>query len=474
MEQDTFVGRRLYLERLRAHLDAVVADGRGRMLAVRGRRQCGKSRLVSRFVAKAKLPAFYFTGSRQATVAADLQSFVADAAERSTLPGRDAFAGAVMPGWEAALRMVANALPKSGPAIVVIDELPWLLERDPGLEGTLQKLWDTVFQHLPVLLILVGSDLSMMEALQTHGRPLFGRPHEMVVEPFHVADVASMLGLDDPASAFDAWLVTGGYPRLLLEWRRSQSLGRFLDAQLRDENSDLMVIGARVLAAEFPFEVQARHVLSNLGSGERSFTALQSLAGIRAAALQRSLELLRTQKRLVEVDLPLSTRPSRESRYRVADPYLRFWLRFLEPSAADIARGRPDLARARFDRDWTTFRGRAIEPVVRTSVLRLCAGHREFADVGAVGGYWTRTNDVEVDLVGADRVGTARRVVFVGSIKWRERSPFARPDLDALLHNRARVPGGGAAKVVAVARAGATVRGLDASFSPEDLLVAWK
>ena len=104
----------------------------------------------------------------------------------------------------------------------------------------------------------------------------------------------------------------------------------------------------------------------------------------------------------------------------------------------------------------------------------LCAEHPDFAEVGAVGGWWNRTGDVEVDLVGADRGPVAKRVSFVGSIKWGERGAFGRPDLDELLHLRASVPGAEQAKVVAVSRAGVDVRGLDAVFTTKELLAAWR
>jgi uncharacterized protein len=42
----------------------------------------------------------------------------------------------------------------------------------------------------------------------------------------------------------------------------------------------------------------------------------------------------------------------------VADPYLRFWLRFVEPAISDIQRGRPDLAVVRVRREWPDYRGR--------------------------------------------------------------------------------------------------------------------
>ncbi len=86
--------------------------------------------------------------------------------------------------------------------------------------------------------------------------------------------------------------------------------------------------------------------------------------------LGRALHLLAV-KRLVAATAPLSTRPSRETRYAVADPYLRFWLSFVGPYLPEIERGRGDLTLARVRRSWTSWRGRAIEPVVREAMRRL-------------------------------------------------------------------------------------------------------
>ncbi len=466
-----FVGRRAELARLRAHLDAVMRTGSGRLLSVRGRRQVGKSRLLSEFVARSRLPALYSTATRQATVEADLAAFAADVAERSTLPGRAALGGIRPPTWEAALRVVIGALP-TGPALLVLDEVPWWTGRDSGFEGALQRLWDTELEARPVLVVLVGSDLSVMERLTAYDRPLYGRAKELVVGPFSPADTAEALGSTDAASALDDHLVTGGLPRLLLERREHPDLDAFVTAALHDEFSDLVTVGLRVLDAEVPPGVQARALLSVIGSGERSFANLQRLLGIPATSLHRSLSLLRG-KRLVAGDVPLSTTASRETRWRIADPSLRFWARFVEPAVPDAARGRGDLAVERFRRDWPVARGRLVEPLVREAVLRLAAGDERLGGVGAVGGWWNRSGDVEVDLVGADRAPVARRVTFIGSIRWRERAPFDRRDLAALHRDRARVPGAEDAALVAVSRSRVDAE-VDVALTPEELLDAWR
>lgn len=467
----SFVGRSEDLSRLRAHLADVTSTERGRLLSVRGRRQVGKSRLVTEFADTADVPQLFFTAARHASPVEALASF-ARAASRSTLPGAHLFESVVLADWEAAFDLLVAALPP-GPAIVALDELPWLVEAAPVVESSLQRVWDTQLEARPVLVILIGSDLTTMEALNTYGRPLFGRTRQLVIEPFTPADTAAMTDLADPAAAFDAQLVTGGYPRLCLEWRNTHSAAAFVEAQLADEYSELVVAGRTTLAAELPGELHATDVLAAIGAGERTNKAIGQRVGLPAASLARTLRTLSEDKRLVAVDQPVSTRPAREPRYRIADPYLRLWLRFVQPSLPDIARGRADLAIARFHEGWTSYRGRAVEPLVRSALDRLAASDDRLGRAGFVGGYWTRSSDLEVDLVGVDRHPNARHVSFVGSIKWREHAPFTPSDLADLAAQRQRVPGAESAPLVAVSRSGFTARDLDASYGPADLLAAW-
>ena len=177
---------------------------------------------------------------------------------------------------------------------------------------------------------------------------------------------------------------------------------------------------------------------------------------------------------MVAVERPVSLRPRNDPRYRVADSYLRFWLRFIEPSLPDIARGRPDLALARVQKSWIDYRGQAVEPLVRESLERIAVADPALAGVGVVGAYWTRTGDVEVDLVGVDQWPDARKVAVAGSIKWRERHPFDRHDFTALAAHRARVPGAANAALIAVSRAGCTARDVDRAYGPADLIAAWR
>jgi uncharacterized protein len=467
-----FIGRDRDMGRLQRHLDTVTEDGQGRLLSIRGRRQVGKSRLVTEFADRTGLPQLFFTGARLAQARAELARFVREAAS-SSLPGAGLFEGVAPDDWAGALRLLAAALPDDSPALVVLDEFPWLCGSSPDLEGALQVAWDRVFERRPVLFILIGSDISVMEALSTYERPLFGRVRELVVNPFDLGDTARMTAIDDPAIAIDAQLLTGGYPRLCAEWRGAPDAMAFLRRQLADENSELVDVGRNILTAEFPPDLQATRVLSAIGSGERTFKGISARSGVGEQQLARSLEALTTVKRAVSADRPVSLKSGNDPRYRVADSYLRFWLRFIEPSLPDIARGRPDLALARVRDSWPEFQGRAIEPVIRASVERLVLDDPDLGGTGVIGGYWTRSTTVEVDLVGVDRWPNARKVTLAGSVKWREHSPFGRRDLADLIEQRAHVPGAADAALVSVSRSGFAVDDLDRAYAPADLIAAW-
>jgi len=94
-----------------------------------------------------------------------------------------------------------------------MDEFPYLVEQAPSLEATLQKVWDRYLREAPILLVLIGSDISMMSALTEYDRPLYGRPNlEILVEPFGPHETSEMLDLP-AADVIDAQLVLGGFPR---------------------------------------------------------------------------------------------------------------------------------------------------------------------------------------------------------------------------------------------------------------------
>jgi hypothetical protein len=88
-------------------------------------------------------------------------------------------------------------------------------------------------------------------------------------------------------------------------------------------------------------------------------------------------------------------------------------------------------------------------------------------------GYWTRTDDPEIDIVGADRAPHPKQITLVGSIKWLDNRDFDPHDLARLADHRSRLPGADdTTPLLAVTRTGRATGGVGV-LGPDDLLAAW-
>jgi hypothetical protein len=474
-----FIGRAAELSVLDRRLARVAADGTGLAVAIRGRRQVGKSRLVQEFCDRAQLPYLFYTATKGASPVEAVGAFLAELKDSSLPSDPGLVPDQSVAGWPDAFRTLAAVLP-DGPAIVVLDELPWIAEQDELFDGALQTAWDRLLSRRPVLLLLLGSDLHMMERLTAYDRPFFGRADNLLLGPLNPADMGAALGLD-AADAIDAHLMSGGLPGILRAWPEGLAALPFAEQECEDPASPLFGVPEAALLAEFPAPDMTRRVIEAIGGGDRTHANIAAEAGSRAGVIPSGtlspvLHRLIDEKHVLAVDEPLADRAGKPRLYRVADSNLRFYLGIGRAAQDLIRRGRPAQARALLHRRWTSWRGRAVEPMIREA-LSLSASDLPWPEATAVGGWWNRAFDPEIDLIGADAAPVAHAIYYAGSVKWLDR-PFDDHDLAALKRGATAVPGfePGRTAIVAVSRTGVTktVSGqLALSWGPGDVVSAF-
>jgi len=422
----------------------------------------------------------FFTATKGASPVESVATFLNELKDSPLPAEQDLIPNQVSGGWPDAFRVLASALPNA-PAVVVMDEVPWLAEQDDLFDGALQTAWDRLLASRPVLLLLLGSDINMMERLTAYDRPFFGRADNMVLGPLNPAETGRALGLDT-ADAIDAHLITGGLPGIIRSWPHATPPLTFLDAECADPAAPVFSVPESALMAEFATPDQARRVIEAIGSGDRTHANIAATAGNRQGAIPSGslsplLRRLTEEKRVLVVDHPLSTQPGKPALYRVADSNLRLYLAIGRSAQEQARRGRPDSAVQLLRRRWTTWRGRAVEPLIREAVeLAALTGTFPWPDTTTVGGWWNRQFNPEIDLIGADGSPVARQLFFAGSIKWLG-TPFDNHDLGALHRAATLIPGFqiGQTGLAAVSLSGVSCdhEQLGLRWGPQEVLASW-
>src|SRR5580693_6096011 len=324
-----FVGRKSELALLRKRLAGITASGTGTALVIRGRRQVGKSRLAQEFCDHAGVPYVFFSATKGASPVEAITEFLAELSNSSVPRDQALVPAEPTASWPDAFRVLAAVLPDR-PVVVVLDELPWLAEQDDVFDGALQTAWDRLLSRRQVLLLLLGSDMHMMERLTAYDRPFFGRADNFLLRPLNPAEVGAALGLQPP-DAIDAYLMSGGLPGILRAWPEEMNALAFAEAEAEDPASPLFGVPEGALLAEFPVPDMARRIIEAIGGGDRTHANIAAEAGSRAClipsgTLSPLLNRLVADKRVLAVEEPLSVRGSKPALYRVADSNLRFYL----------------------------------------------------------------------------------------------------------------------------------------------------
>ncbi|HEX3391837.1 MAG TPA: ATP-binding protein [Solirubrobacteraceae bacterium] len=378
------------------------------LIVLIGRRRIGKSFLLAHTVG----------GARTVTFQGDEQS------ERQQLDLLAAEVGRTLLGstslsfatWDDALAFLAEQARRE-PLTVVLDEFQWLKSAQPALDSIIQRHWDAWDRDgVPISLVLSGSALTLMERMLERGAPLFGRATARPrLTPLDYRDAAAFAKTGQPEALLRRWAVLGGTPQYQL-WAGSGALET--------------IIEQRILVKDAPLYEDPRHLLREgegirdpgtylsilraIAGGARQHNEIAQRAGVATGNLLRKLERLEDLGYIApRARLAADGRVDR-SRYEIADPYFRFWFRYIAGNRSRLESGRVNEVLGEILGDLDNTMGWAFEQCCR----RWVSAYAEEDTVGGpreVGSWWSRDGSTEIDVVGVRR----HRHVLLGSCKWR-------------------------------------------------------
>lgn len=414
------------------------------LAVVVGRRRVGKSFLL----------ASTLTGERVISFQGDEQG------ERQHLELLAEEAGRVLLGapalrfdsWEAALDFFGTQAAQA-PLTLVLDEFQYLWNAQPALDSIIQRHWDR-WQRAgsPIVIVLCGSALSLMERLLSHGSPLYGRATlRLLITPLDYRFAGEFARTDDPEKLLRRYAVLGGTPQYQV-WAGSGGLRAIIRDRILTKGAPLYEDPLHLLREGEGIRDPGTYlaVLRAIAGGATHHNEIAQQAGITSANLSPRLARLE-ELGYVQPVFPLAAEGREErSVYRISDPFFRFWFRYVARNRSRLERGRVDEVLADVVDDLDNLMGQTFEDCCRHWVGHY-ADEQSVGRLEQVGSWWSRDGSVEIDVVGVRR----HRYELLGSCTWRR--TVDEDALDELYEQRAALGGKAArARLVLFAREGFT------------------
>lgn len=404
-----FYGRAAEMGMLRQQRDGEKSG----FVPVYGRRRVGKSELIIQFMEGGGV---YFVG-KQAPGGAQIREFMEVSARALNEP---LLADARVSGWKDAFNMVVKrwTQEKKGRLVLALDEFQWMAQASPELPSVLQELWDRDWSKSGrMFLILCGSYIGFMEKeVLGRGSPLFGRRTAQIhLQPFNYLEAAAFHSRYSEADLARTYGICGGVPLYLEAWDPQCSVEQNITRLFLDESSILAREPEFLLREELRDLTLYHAVLTAMAGGAATPVEIANRAEIDPRSVAYPLNVL-CDLRYVARSYPVSgKRPfAKAVRYRLDDPVLRFWFRFVFPNQSLIRALGPQRAFVELVKPHSdAWFGDCFERLCRESLPLIYRS--ESVDAGfEIGQYWDPR--VQIDVVGVRRDGWTD----LGESKWGE------------------------------------------------------
>ena len=400
-------------------------EDRAALVVLYGRRRTGKTSLLKRFA----------SNRRSILFVADAQSRADQLAAFSRVAfaalGEPELGGVAFGTWEATLRFVASRA-RDAPLFVALDEFGYLCESDPSLPSVLQRLWDAELRNTRLHLVLCGSYVSFMEReILGAKNPLYGRrTGEWLLQPLKLRDATAFFPDRPPDELVTTYGVLGGIPAYLERFDPEHPVADDIVSEILSKGAPLYNEPRFLLMEELRNPHLYFSICQAVASGRTTPNEIAQSAGLPdRGATSHYLDTLR-EMHVLDRRTPITERNperTRRGRWRLRDPFFRFWFRFVLPNRSALEAGDPQQV---FDSKVAPF----LDQHVSIAFEEVCGQHlwdlnrrgELPARYDRIGGWWR--GDAEVDLVAVADSGS----LLLGECKWSV-NPVGIDVLEALV-----------------------------------------
>lgn len=420
-----------FLGRVR-ELDVLEREhARSGFVVMLGRRRIGKTRLIKQFITGKK--ALYFLASKESEVL-NRRRFAQSVGRFIGMP---AFGEGSFSDWRPLFQTFADHAPSEG-KILVIDELPYLIEGNAAFPSILQYAWDEILQSANVTLVLCGSSIHMMEeGVLESASPLYGRSSAQIrLKPLSFDEVSDGFPNYSFEDKMRLYAVTGGVPKYMEFFD-----GRTVEEAIRDNifsTSGFLYNEPRFLLAQ-----DTRNPLTHYSVLKAIAYGNHRVSDIAATLERPRTDILPYLKILERLGYVIRRTPategapdkSKKGLYYICDGLLSFWFTFVLPYEGELEMGnmQPSM-RAMASLFDSRFVALAFEDVSRQTVAHLCSSGIIPFEPNRIDSYWNKKSTIEIDVCATS---PDENRILLGECKYHRERPFTVREYQSLVQKTA-------------------------------------
>ncbi len=397
-----FVNRIEEQERLSASINGQSPS----FVVVSGRRRIGKSTLIKKVLS----PSDVYYMADQTERAHQIELLAKEIGMRF-----EGFDRVIYPNWEALFLGLNQRATKR--FTLCLDEFPYLAKSSPELPSLLQKIIDA--KTLKYNIIICGSSQQLMQglALDSHS-PLYGRANQVLkILPIGITYLQELLD-GTPIETVEEYSVWGGVPRYWEIRLQNKSLKEAITYNLLNPQGTLYEEPYRLFIDDMRDIVQASTLLSFIGNGANRISEIAARANKPVTSLSGPLDKLITLG-YIEREIPFGDnhKSSKKGIYKVADPFMDFYFRFVVPNRSLIELGRTDAVMEEISARFNGYVSWHWENICRKAISGQVFKGKRYGLASRWWGNISPGEQMEFDVVAESTDGKS---LLVGECKWSD------------------------------------------------------
>ena len=305
--------------------------------------------------------------------------------------------------------------------IIVIDEFQYIGKSNPAFPSMFQRIWEEQLKDRPVMVILCGSLISMMESQTlSYSSPLYGRRTAQIrLKQIPFRYYHEFFPDKSPRELVEYYSVTGGVPKYIELFSESDDIYHAIQKNILNRSGYLYDEPHFLLQQEVSEIGNYFSIIRAIAAGNSKLSAISTVLEVKSTSLTKYLKTL-IDLDILEREVPVTEENPEKSKkglYKIKDNYLRFWFAFIYPNMSFIESGNSAIVLNKIRKSMVSSHTAFVyEDVCREQMWNLNANDAWPFHFSRLGRWWDGRN--EIDIAATDPDGSN---LILGECKfWQE------------------------------------------------------